>query len=553
MAKWKIHKKICGKDLDKRRELIVEALLKKRGLKTKPEVESFFRPAKPSELTLRQVGISKREVNKAIKRIKKAIKAGEKIIVYGDYDADGICATAILWETLNRLGVKTMPFIPHRQKHGYGISRKGVDEIMSNEENNAPLIITVDNGVVAHRAIEYAKKRGIDVIVSDHHVAGNKLPKAKAVVHTTSLAGAGVAWILAREVAKAYKKGQADNLELAAIGSVADMVPLKEANRSMVKHGLKKLNRTKRIGLIELLKESGRNERQLGTYDINFVVAPRLNAMGRLGHALDSLRLICTKSKQRARDLASMVGSTNRDRQELTENQLLHAKDLAEAQVKSEKIILVGDEEYHEGVIGLIAGKLVESYWRPAIVLSHGRKRSKASARSIPGFNIIEALREVGELLVDVGGHPMAAGFTVENEKIEALTERLQQIARKRIEEEHLKKTLEIDCEISLADISWKLYRSLEKFEPFGMANPRPVLACKNVEVTEAKAVGREGKHLKLRVKDGEEDIGGIGFGLGVKAARLNSGDKINLAYNIDENEWNGKKELQLLVKGISF
>lgn len=548
MKVWKIHKIISEKSPSTRRDSILKTILKSRGLKTSNQIKTFLEPPHPSQLTPKAVGINLTHLKKAIARIKKAIKKKELIIVYGDYDADGVCATAILWETLHRLGANALPFIPHRQKHGYGISKKGLDDIT---EDHQPLIITVDNGIVAHQAINYAKNKGLDVIISDHHVAAKTLPKAHSIIHTTKLAGTGVAWIFAQEIAKSLKKSPSSNLDLAAIGTVADMVPLLSANRAIVKHGIKKLSSPKRIGLAQLFKEAGVDSGNISTYEINFVIAPRLNAMGRLGHALDSLRLLCTTSQSRASKLAISMSQTNRTRQDLTQDQLLHAKNIASTLVEKEKILIVGHESYHEGVIGLIAGRLTETYWRPSIVLSLGKKTSKASARSIPGFNIIEALRETSDLLVDVGGHPMAAGFTIENDKIDKLTEKLQTLAQKTITDKHLQKTLNIDCQINLADIDKHLFNEISRFEPFGKANPQPIFSSKSVAVIEARAVGAKNNHLKLTVSQNGQQLGGIGFWLGESAAKLNSGDSIDLAYTIDENEWNGKTELQLKIKDL--
>ena len=553
MKVWKIHKIIGENNQQKRQDSIIKSLLKNRGLTTKNQIEKFLHPPHPQDLKPKDLSFNQTELTKGVKQIKQAIKKKQSIIVYGDYDADGICATAILWETLHHLGAQALPFIPERLKHGYGISKKGLDELTKNYASHPkPLIITVDNGIVAHTAVKYARQKGFDVIISDHHVASNTLPKANAIIHTTKLSGSGVAWVLSQAIAKSLHKSPPDNLELAAIGSLADMVPLLQANRSIVKHGLKKLSQTKRIGLLQLFKDARIEPQKISTYEINFMITPRLNAMGRLGHALDSLRLLCTKSQARASKLAQILSSTNRDRQQLTEDQLLHALDLVRKSNREEKIIIVGHSDYHEGVIGLIAGRLMERYWRPTIVLSHGKTTSKASARSIPGFNIIETLRQASDLLVDVGGHPMAAGFTVENKKIDQLTKKLQKIAHQKITDKLLKKTLDIDCEIKLADINWQLYRNLAQFEPFGIANPQPVFTSRKVEVTEARAVGQERKHLKLSVREGKSVLPGIGFGLGKLAPKISAGSQVDLAYLIDENNWNGRKELQLKIKDLS-
>ncbi len=561
MNTWKIHK---------RKTDIISTVLKNRSLNNPQKIDEFLHPKSPQEITLQQLGIPQTQVNKILNRIKTAIKANQPIVVYGDYDADGICATATLWETLYQLTKHVIPFIPHRQTHGYGLSIKGIDEILSSHKppriaeqsslrgkqatSHKLLIITVDNGIVAHKAVEYANKQGIDVIITDHHVPSKTTPPALAIFHSTQLAGAGVAWCLSQIISHEFNRPSVENLELATIGSVADMVPLQGLNRSLVKHGLQKLANSQRIGLQALFQAASLNisAHPVGTYEINFVIAPRLNAMGRIGHALDSLRLLCTKNAKKAQELAQSVSTMNEDRKQLTEDQLLHAKEII-GETTDSKILIVSHESYHEGVIGLIAGKLVETYWRPAIVLSLGESISKASARSIPGFNIIKALRAMSHHLVDAGGHPMAAGFTIETSKITAFTAELQQLAEQQITDDLLQKSLDIDCEISLDEITWQLYDQLEQLAPFGIGNSRPVFATKNAEVIEARGVGQDKKHLKLAVRQNGNTFSGIGFNLGDHAPKLTTGDHADIAYTIDKNEWNGNSELQLKITDLVY
>ncbi len=554
--KWKIHKIIREKKVS-RHQQIIHSLLNSRGLTTPKLINQFLHPSHPENLSLIKVGIKKSSLSKIISRVRKAIRDQESIVIYGDYDADGICATAILWETLHYLGAKVIPFIPLRQTHGYGLSIKGLKDILSHPykfklDTKPSLVITVDNGIVAHKAVDFAHKNGIDVIVTDHHVPSKKLPAALAIFHTTALSGSGVSWLLSKFLLPSKSRIPRTTLDLAAIGSVADMVPLLGANRVIVKQGLVELKHTQRIGLQELFTEAGIDLAKIGTYEINFIISPRLNAMGRLEHALDSLRLLCTKDKTRARTLANSLGITNRQRQELTENQLIHAKTLLTSSLQ-EKIIIVGHADYHEGVIGLIAGKLVETYYRPAIVLSLGEKTSKASARSIPGFNMIEALRELSDLLLDVGGHPMAAGFTIKTTKINQLTKRLQQLTKEKISDQALQKNLTVDCQINLTDINFELYHKLCEFEPFGIGNHRPIFAAKKVTIVEARGVGQDHKHLKLILRQNQQTLNGIGFSLGKLATSINTGDLVDLAFTLEENNWHGKTEIQLVLKDLKL
>lgn len=540
---------------------LIKILLKNRGIKIEREIEEFLNP-RLEKVTVKSVGIDSKQLKKAIARIKKAIKNKEQIIVFGDYDVDGICGTAILWETLNSLHAKVMPYVPHRIDEGYGLSAKGISNVKL-QIPNVKLIITVDNGIVANKAVDFANKQGIDVIVADHHVPPKRLPDALAIVHTTKLCGTGVAWVLAQE----FKKDKS-NLELVALATVADLVPLRGANRTLLKFGLEALRKTKRVGLLELFKEAEIDKNKIGVYEIGHIIAPRLNATGRLDHAMDSLRLICTANQKRAEKLSKEIGLTNKERQLLTVETTGHAIELIKNKKELGKLLVAVHESYQQGIIGLVAGKLVEEFYRPAIVVSKGEKFSKASARSIHGFNIIEFIRGSSDLLIDAGGHPMAAGFTVETTKLLKLQKALEDKAESVLSKELLIPSLRIDCELPLSFIDFNLYESLQALFPFGMGNPEPTFISKGVVVEDVRFVGAENKHLRLRLachperREGSRDysaapqnnrgiIGGIGFGMGEKANDFKIGDKVDVVYTIDENIWNGNRELQLKIKDI--
>ncbi len=564
MKKWEIVSKSDGED-------IINILLENRGLKTKRDRELFLHPPDPSKLTASDVGIDKSSLASAIKRIQKAIHEKESIVVYADYDADGITAGAIMWEALYGLGAHVMPYIPHRVEEGYGLSVKGIDAVR--EQYDPSLIITVDHGITAWEKVEYAKKQGIDVIVTDHHVKPKKLPDC-TIIHTTKLAGAGVSWFLAKEVLGVLKRRhpawQGDAfIELAAIGTIADMVPLTGPNRSIVTYGLAAINITTRVGLDALIADAGFTKGALDVYTVSHALAPRLNAAGRIEHAMDALRLICTKQKDKAVLLAQKLGLTNRERQKLTEETLVHALQgltlLRQGETFSEnKLIFVSHESYNPGVIGLVAGKLVEEYYRPAIVVSKSEVFSKASARSVNGFNIVEAIRSCSDILVDVGGHPMAAGFTVETKNLTVLRERLEKLAEDELGEEKLTRTLKIDTEIPLDIVTPELYKELQQLQPFGFGNPEPVFATRNVTVIESRLLGADGKHVKLRLTrnsplppsyskrgQGELAIDAIAFNMGNLYSQLQNQAIVNLAYTIDMNTWNGTSRLQLKVRDI--
>ena len=559
---------------------IVNTLLKNRGVKTVEEKKDFLN-SDINKITPELVGISKEELKKTIKRINSAIKNKEQIVVFGDYDADGLCASAILWETLNKAGAKVLPYIPSRLEEGYGLSKTSILNLKS-KILNPKLIITVDNGITANEAVEFAIKEGIDVIITDHHLLPKKLPKAYSIIHTTKLAGVGVAWILAHEFKVQDSKLRAridDNyLDLVAIATVADLVPLVGANRALVKFGLEALRNTKRVGLLELFEEAGIEISEIGTYKIGHIVVPRLNAAGRIGDALDSLRLLCTKDKKRAQLIAGKLGLINRERQVLTEESTENARTIInnqktknkEQNLKDKKLILVSDESYRQGIIGLIAGRLSEEFYRPAIVISKGKIISKASARSVKGFNIIEFIRNVEEFLVNAGGHPMAAGFTVETVNLPIIEKKFHKLAEKLIKDSHLIRKQRIDCKIPLSIVSDQLYEAIKKLEPFGMGNPLPVFESIAV-IEDMRNVGQDSKHLRLKFKVKSEKlkvnskfsskrssfseaaiIDGIGFGIGEISSKLSIGETVNVIYSLDQNVWNGDKRLQLKIKNIS-
>ncbi|KKR76326.1 MAG: Single-stranded-DNA-specific exonuclease RecJ [Candidatus Levybacteria bacterium GW2011_GWA2_40_8] len=529
---------------------LIKLLLRNRGVKTS-EFNDFLNPDL-SKVTAKNVGINLGDLERSIKRVKNAIKKKEKIVIFGDYDVDGICGSAILWETLRDLEAQVLPYIPNRFEEGYGLSKAAITNLKS-EIPDVKLVITVDNGIVAGDGTEFAKSLGVDVIITDHHVSGDRLPKAFSIVHTTRLCGAGVAYILAKEIRnpKSEIRKNDDHLELVCLATIADLVPLTGANRTLVSLGIKKLRETKRPGLIELFKEAEIEASEIDTYVIGHIIAPRLNAMGRMEDAMDSLRLLCTKNSQRAKELAKKLGDTNRIRQTLTIDTFYHAKAQADGKTKK-KLLFVHHESYPEGIIGLVAGRLTEEYYLPSIVISKGKKISKASARSISGFNIIEFIRNASEFLVDAGGHPMAAGFTFETKNLNKVEKKFQELAEKAIKKELLLRKRRIDCEIALESVSLNLYNEISKLEPFGMGNPTPVFLSRNIEIIDVWRVGAEKKHLKLKfqIPDNKSIIDGIWFGIGDENV-FKIGDKVSIVYSLSLNEWNGVRKVELRLKDL--
>jgi len=536
--KWEV----LGKDKNKK---IVDILLENRGIKTAKKKKEFFKPTKPEKLNLKELGISKVEIKKAIKRIKEAKRKRQKVVVYGDYDADGICATAILWEALYKMGLKVLPYIPERFSEGYGLNIESIKKLKE-KDPDLSLILTVDHGIVADNKVDLTKELGIDVIITDHHQKGKTTPKAYSIIHTTKISGSAVAWVLSREL------GSNNGLELAALGTIADQLSLIGSNRSIAKYGLEALRETKRPGLLSLFEEAGIEKESIGTYEVGFIIAPRINAMGRLTHAIDSLRLLCTKDRLRARELADLVGKTNLERQKIVETVVTHAKEKLGEKIK-ESIIILSHESYHEGVIGLAAAKLVEKFYKPAIVLSRKKDISKASARSIAGFNIIENIRKLENLYIEGGGHPMAAGFSIETSKIETFAKEINKIAKPLLTEYILSKKLKIDTEIGFDGINQDLYDKIKEFEPTGLGNFTPLFLTKKVEVLEVRTVGGGNTHLKLKLRKDNFIFDAIAFNFGNVYTKLTKETTLDIVYSIEENIWNNHTSIQLKIKDIEI
>lgn len=546
---WKILSVPKKNGLKDRHREIISAVAKNRGI-DKSQWKNFINPPHPHKIGLKNSGVNIKEAEKAISLINKYKNPDLPIVVFGDYDADGITSTAIIWETLTAIGIKSMPFIPNRAKHGYGLSMAGLKEVIGTYKPK--LIITVDNGVTAIAETKWAQKQGIKVIIIDHHELTKKKHPADALVHTTQLAAAGLCWMfsdyLVHKLGK--QKTVSPALELAAIGTVADQVPLIGPNRSIAKYGIEALRISKRPGIISLSLASGLDQTTLSTYNIGYHLAPRLNAKGRLEEAIDSLRLLCTNNIKRAEELARILSGANSKRQDLTiqstekARSLVNDKDLPSA-------IILADESFHEGIIGLIAGKMVQQFWRPSIIFNRQKEFSKGSGRSIPGFNLIEALRQTEHLLEGVGGHPMAAGFTIKTKNIPEFSKIFNAIAAKKLNAEILNRNLVIDAQILFSDITNELLTALQEFHPLGIGNQTPVFASEKVQIRQFKKVGKEQKHLKLSLEKDGEVFSAIGFNLGNKIKDIKSGALVSIALTPEINSWNGRSQIELKLRDI--
>jgi len=534
---WKI--KVSRPDKAKK-DWLTHVLASNRGLDTPTKLKQFINPEFAQILSTPVP-----DIENGIARVLAGIKGKEKMVVYSDYDADGICATAIMWETLNDLGANIMPYVPHRIKEGYGLAKEAITTLA---EQGVKLIITVDHGVTAVEQVDHAKKLGVDVVITDHHVKPSVVPKSVALVHSTSFCGAGVSWRfcweLVQKLDKSYSAKLMDKLELAALATIADLVPLIGGSRAIVTIGLEKLTKTKRPGIKALIQ--GSNIRgPIGTYEIGHILAPRINAMGRIEHGLDSLRLLCARNAHQADELAKLLTKTNSKRQDLTTSAIDTARDLV---IKEHLVGVISHESWHEGVIGLVASRMVEYHHKPMIVIAKGENgRSKGSARSITGFNIVEAIRAQSEFLVDAGGHPMAAGFSMETRHIASFTEAINKYAKRIMTEDLFTPVLGIECPLEVTDINMDALKQISQFEPYGVANPEPLFLTKGMLVEDVRCVGAQNNHLKLQVNG----FGAIGFNMGEKKSEIRPGYNIDLVYTITEDRYNGG--LQLKIKDLSI
>ncbi|MCL4208271.1 single-stranded-DNA-specific exonuclease RecJ [Patescibacteria group bacterium] len=514
--------------------------------------QQWFNPPKPTTFKIEELNIDQAALKKSLEILNKVKNTQGLIVIFGDYDADGITATAILWRVLHNLGFNAKPFIPDRLNHGYGLTTKALDEIFTTA--TPELLITVDNGIVAHEAVDYLNKKNCPIILTDHHLPEEELPKADAIFHSTKVCGAGVSWLFAREIIRHFS---ADNdqliskqLDLAGIATIADQMPLTQFNRSFAAWGIKSLKNTTRLGLTELIKNSSINQSLIDSNIINYAIAPRINAMGRLKNGLQALRLLCTTNQEQAANLAQELSNTNVERQDLTAQQIESAMEQVEAQAQ-EKLLIVQEHSFHEGVIGLIAGKLTEQFNKPVIVISLNETTGKASARSIAGINIIELIREVKSDLLAAGGHPMAAGFSVEISKIDLIKKKLQALAQK-YDDELFERKLEVECLLPVKLATDKTHHLLKTFEPFGVKNPTPIFGFDQLKIISIKTMGQESQHLRLAVSDEDgQYLNIIGWKKGYLAETLTSGQLIKVAGELSLNEWRGRTTTQITARSI--
>jgi single-stranded-DNA-specific exonuclease len=496
------------------------------------------------------------DMDRAVARIVRALRDNETILVHGDYDVDGICSTTLMVRVLGALGGNPIPFIPQRLRDGYDLSAAGVAAARASD---ASLVITCDCGTSAHGPIAELQAAGIDVIVADHHLPGGPLPPAHAVLNPKrpgcgsidkDLAAVGVVFKLALALTRAV--GGNENvvygmLDLVALATVADVAPLRGENRIFVRYGLRLLNESRRLGIQALVRAAGIADRPLTAGRIGFIIGPRLNASGRLGHALRGVELLMADTEHDANVIARELEEMNARRQELDRATLDRARELADAlDLPSTYGIVLAEEGWHPGVIGIVASRLVEEFGRPTILIALEGGEGKGSGRSISAFDLHGGLVDCGDLLQRFGGHRSAAGVTIAADRVAEFAARFNAIAAERLTADDLVPELRVDLEVSLDDVNDDLERLLRHLEPCGMGNPSPVLVARDVVVSRPpRVVGKDGLKIVVRGGDMDREIVALGWGMGPRLRELEVGRPIDIAFRLERDEWNGASQLQ--------
>jgi len=535
---------------------LLRQILFNRGIATAAEADAFLR-AEPNFST---DPFQMKGMRVAVDRIQAALANREPIAVYGDYDVDGVTATALLVQALRALGgQRVCEYIPNRFEEGYGLNNEALTALAN---DGVKLVITVDCGVRSPDEARHARDLGLDLVISDHHEPSGSLPEALAVLNPKQdgdlypekyLAGVGIAYKIAEALVDSLTPAASLNLssylDLVALGTVADLAPLTGENRVLVRKGLAQMRETTRQGLFSLANVAGQDLKKANAQTIGFTLGPRLNASGRLDSALASFRLLTTTDIKEAGDLALKLNQQNLERQKLTREIQVTAEALALDGQKDSLLLFAVHPEFNHGVVGLAASRLSETYYRPAIVGNFGEETTRCSCRSIPEFHITHALDECADLLVRHGGHAAAAGFTVRNENLDALVARLRAIATRELGGRDLRPSLSADAEVPLARLTFEMLKQLEQLQPTGYGNPEPVFISRKVKVQSSRAVGAEGKHLKLSLTDGRVTVDAIGFRLGDLLPNLPP--LVDVLYTFEVNEYNGRASLQLNLKDI--
>ncbi|MBO8163870.1 MAG: single-stranded-DNA-specific exonuclease RecJ [Brevibacillus sp.] len=498
-------------------------------------------------------------MEQAVARIRAAIDRKEAICIYGDYDADGVSSTTLMIHLLRQLGATFNHYIPNRFTEGYGLNRDALEQI---HRQGYKLIVTVDTGISAVEQAAYAQALGLDMIITDHHEPPELLPEALAVINPKKpgctypfdmLAGVGVAFKLAHGLLGEPPLHLAD---LAAIGTIADLVPLVDENRLLAIYGLRQLNQTRNVGLKSLIRVCGLTERELTAGHVGFAIGPRINAGGRLDTAEAAVRLLTATDPQEADHWARTLDEMNRERQELVQSIAEEAETIVREQFPPDKnaVLVLAAPGWNVGVVGIVASRMVEKFYRPTIILSIDEEKgtAKGSARSIAGFDMYEALSACKEWLMHYGGHTMAAGMTLEVGKIDALRERLNQLAAEWLSEEDFIPQTKVDLEVTLEQLDLDVIAQLERLAPFGMGNPTPLVMLRDVSFAEMRRIGRDDSHLKCLLCAGDQQLDAVGFNLAHVTEQIAPGARLKVLGELAVNEWNGRRKPQLLIRDLA-
>ena len=533
-------------------------ILVNRNTRTPESIKRFLEP----QLSDLQDPFRLYGMDKAIERANRALMSNEKIVIYGDYDVDGITATSLLYIVFNKLGAQVDFYLPNRLVEGYGLSKEGIDEA---HKMGVSLIVTVDTGINAIEEVAYANSLGIDVIITDHHEPREILPDAAAIINpkqpqcefNEELSGVGVAYKFAQALYKTLAQDEKDlqeHLDLVALGTAADIVPLVGENRILTRFGIPQISRTTKPGLKSLTFVSGLMGKKISTGQVVFVLAPRINAIGRLGDAKDAIRLLSTRDEKMASEIARRLEDDNRRRKRIDEDTLQEALAQMDEVVDliNDRAIVLSGQDWHQGVIGIVASRLVEKYHLPTVMISITNGEGKGSARSIPGFHLCDALKQCEHLLLQYGGHKYAAGLSIAPENIEEFRRKFMEVSKVELSDDDIQPKLKIDLELELSEISDGFMDTLEMFAPFGPQNMRPVFLTRNCEVLgRPNIVGNN--HLRMRVRKGSSVFDVIGFGFGEMLALLSSGSLVDLVYCLEYNTYNNETKIQIRLKDLKL
>lgn len=560
-----LKKKWLLKEFDKSRVLeisrtfgispLTSIVLYNRGIREDEQIKNFL----SKDLGTMYDPFLMRDMDKAVKRINAAKEAGERITIYGDYDVDGITAIAILYKYLSGLGIDVDYYVPDRMQEGYGVNRDALDKIKT---RGSSLIITVDTGITAVEECEYATEIGLDVIVTDHHECKERIPDVYAAIDPKrkdckypfkSLAGVGVVFKLIQALDKnsSLFDLMEDYADLMCLGTVADISPLVDENRVIVTEGLKRFKRTKNVGLKALIDVST-NGKAITTSTIGYIIAPRINASGRLGCASRSVELFLTDDEENALELANSLCEENSLRQQTEQKMFKEALEYIEEhpEVKEDKIIVIPHENWHHGIVGIVSSKITEKFYKPSILFAIDGDEAKGSGRSVSGFNLFGALESCSDLLEKFGGHELAAGLTIKSSNIEEFRKKINEYSKDKISESMLVPTVMLDAAIKVPYITIDTVHDINRLQPFGVDNPTPAFAVRNIKIHKISVMS-EGKHLRMTLLKEGKYLDAVGFGMGEYYHHLEEGDFIDVAFALDINDYKGFQNVQLILKDI--